>query len=195
MSAGTAVPRRRADRERNRSHILEVAEDFFAEQGVTGSLDTIAKRAGIGPGTLYRHFPNREALIAALLQARYDELFARRDAIQHHEHDTAVALEQWLGALYDYATAFDGLPDPLRVALSEESSPLATTCEDFITATDGFLTAAQHDNRAQPWVRSRDLFLGVLATAWVRGATLADNSSATALRDVQRSGWMIPVAK
>ncbi|WP_235581701.1 TetR/AcrR family transcriptional regulator [Rhodococcus sp. Leaf278] len=39
-------------------------------------------RAGVGPGTLYRHFPSREALIAALLQARYDELFARRDAIE-----------------------------------------------------------------------------------------------------------------
>ncbi|MFJ7771433.1 TetR/AcrR family transcriptional regulator [Streptomyces sp. NPDC097107] len=192
MAAGTSAPRTRRDKERNRSHILEIAQEFFSEEGVSGSLDTIAKRAGVGPGTLYRHFPTREALIAALLQARYDELFDRRDAIERDERDTARALEQWLEALYDYATAFDGLPDPLRDALLEESSPLATTCENFITATDAFLVAAQQDHRAQPWVRGRDLFLDVLATAWVRGAALADDSSATVLRAVHKSGWMIP---
>lgn len=192
MIAGTSAPRMRADKERNRSHILEVAQEFFSEEGVTGSLDTIAKRAGVGPGTLYRHFPTREALIAALLQARYDELFDRREVIERDEPDTARALERWLEALYDYSTAFDGLPEPLRVALFEESSPLATTCENFITATEGFLVAAQRENRAQQWVRGRDLFLGVLATAWVSGAVLADDSSAAVLQAVHKSGWMIP---
>lgn len=191
MTAGTSAPRLRADKERNRSHILEVAQKFFAEKGVAGSLETIARRAGVGPGTLYRHFPSREALIAALLKARYDELFDRRDMIQRDELDSVRALEQWLEALYDYSTAFDGLPEPLRAALFEESSPLATTCENFITATEGFLVAAQRENRAQPWIRGRDLFLDVLATAWVSGAVLADDSSATVLRAVHKSGWMI----
>ncbi|GAA5122652.1 TetR/AcrR family transcriptional regulator [Alloalcanivorax gelatiniphagus] len=190
MAAMTGTTRVRADKKRNRSHILEVAQEFFSEKGVTGSLETIAKRAGVGPGTLYRHFPTREALIEALLQARYDELFARRDAIEREERDTARALEQWLDALYDYATAFDGLPGPLRDALSEESSPLATTCENFITATDGFLLAAQREHCAPQRVRGRDLFLGVLATAWVSSAALADDSSVAVLREIQKSGWL-----
>jgi len=185
------TPRPRADKERNRAHILEVAETFFSRQGVGGSLDAIAKRAGVGPGTLYRHFPTREALIAALLQARYDELFARFEAIREPEGNSGAALEEWLEALHAYVTAFDGLPDPLRVALSEESSPLAFTCHTVIAATEELLTAAQREGCARPWVRARDLFLSVLATAWVGDAALADEASGQAIRDILRAGWAV----
>ena len=188
-TAESRTHRPRADKERNRIHILEVAEDFFSQQGVSGSLDAIAKRAGVGPGTLYRHFPTREALIAALLQARYDELFARFDVIRREVSDTGVALEQWLQALSEYVTAFDGLPDPLRIALSEESSPLAFTCQAVITATDDVLAAAQRAGTARPGVRGRDLFLGVLATSWVRDAALADEVSKPRLSELMRTGW------
>ena len=54
----------RADAQRNRDHILDIAEQYFSEHGVAGSLDAIAKQAGVGAGTLYRHFPTREALLA-----------------------------------------------------------------------------------------------------------------------------------
>ncbi|GAA2723344.1 TetR/AcrR family transcriptional regulator [Cellulomonas aerilata] len=193
MSTAEVRPtRQRADKARNRSHILDVAEEFFSQHGVGGSLETIAKRAGVGPGTLYRHFPTREALIAALLQARYEQLFDRFGIIKAESSDSNHALEQWLDALGEYVTAFDGLPAPLRVALSEESSPLAITCQAFITATDELLTAAQRDGYARPWIRSRELFLSVLATAWLRGAALADESSSRALRAILRSGWAEP---
>jgi len=182
----------RSDKQRNRAHILEVAEEFFAEQGAAGSLDAIAKRAGIGPGTLYRHFPTREALLAALLEAREEELNARREAILREETDSARALEQWLEALDTWASAFNGLPDPLRDALSTQTSPLAMTCQGYVTITDQFLAAAQRDGRAHPWVRGRELFLSVLATAWVRSAVLADGLSATSLRALLRSGWALP---
>src|SRR6478609_8478920 len=144
-TAESGMSRQRMDKARNRLHILEVAEDFFAQRGVGGSLETIAKRAGVGPGTFYRHFPSREALIAALLQARYEELFDRLEVIKAESSDSGLALEQWLDALGEYVTAFDGLPEPLRLALSEESSPLAITCQNFITATDELLAAAQRD--------------------------------------------------
>jgi AcrR family transcriptional regulator len=184
--------RPRSDKARNRTHILEVAEQFFAEEGVAGSMDAIAKRAGVGPGTLYRHFPSREALLAALMHARVEELTSRRDAIEQEQVDPAAALEQWLEALSEYLTAFDGLPEPLRLALAEEASPLAITCEGFITTTDHFLAAAQEAGGAQSWIRARDLFLGVLATAWARGAKLADTASAEALPTILRSGWAAP---
>ncbi|WP_295629121.1 TetR/AcrR family transcriptional regulator [uncultured Corynebacterium sp.] len=189
-----AAPRTRADKERNRNHILEVAEEFFGERGVGGSLDAIAKRAGVGPGTLYRHFPSREDLLAALLQARFDELFARRESIRHEQEDSSTALERWIDALGDYVTAFDGLPDPLRTALSEEASPLSISCEHIVAATDEFLTAAQQDGSARPWVRSRDLVLSVLSTAWVRGAALADETTVRDLTALQRSGWQTAAA-
>ncbi|MEI7033591.1 TetR family transcriptional regulator [Streptomyces pratensis] len=197
MSEGAVGGRRqRTDKQRNRTHILEVAEEFFAEQGITGSMDAIAKRAGVGPGTLYRHFPTREALLAALLQARDEELEARRVAIQREVTDSRAALAQWLQALNEWVTAFDGLPEPLRAALSEGgTSPLAITCQGFVTTTEDFLGAAQRDGAAQPWVRGRDLFLSTLATAWARGAVMADESSPDALVSLMRTGWETPARK
>lgn len=181
----------RTDAQRNRTHILDTAEEYFTEHGITASLDAIAKKAGVGPGTLYRHFPNRDALLAALLKARDDELVARRDAIAQ-EPDSATALSHWLEALGRWATAFDGLPEPLRAALAEGTSPLALTCQGYVTTTDQFLRAAQRDGRARPDVRGRDLFLGVLATSWVSGAAMADESSPPALSALLQTGWAAP---
>lgn len=189
--AETGTRRPRTDARRNRTRILEVAEEFFTEAGIAGSLDALAKRAGVGAGTLYRHFPNRDALLAALLQARNEELEAQREALRQ-EADSAVALEHWLDALGEWVTAFDGLPDPLRAALSEGSSPLAITCQGFITTTEEFLGAAQREGTARSWVRGQDLFLAALATAWVRGAAMADEASAQAVREMIRSGWATP---
>lgn len=187
--AGMDARRPRTDAQRNRSHILEVAEQFFSEQGVSGSLDAIAKRAGVGAGTLYRHFPSRDALLAALLRARDQKLEARKAEIQGAEVDSTERLAQWLDAMIDWVTAFDGLPAPLRDGLSEDSSPLSLTCQGFITTTEEFLRAAQRDGGAHPWVRGRDLFLSALATGWASGAAMADDSSSQALRAMMRSGW------
>ncbi|MGN9821337.1 TetR/AcrR family transcriptional regulator [Streptomyces sp. SD11] len=192
--AAAGERRQRTDKQRNRTHILEVAEQFFTEQGITGSLDAIAKRAGVGPGTLYRHFPNREALLAALLQARDEELEARRVAIQREVTDSRAALTQWLQAMDQWVSAFDGLPDPLRAALTEGTSPLALTCQGFVTTTEDFLRAAQRDGYANPGVRGRDLFLSTLATAWARGAAMADESSPDALVSLMRTGWETPAS-
>ena len=182
----------RADAERNRLHILAVAEGFFAEHGVSGAMQDIAKRAGLGPGTLYRHFPTRESLLAALMQARFDELDARRAEIEAEHDDPFEALELWLTALGGYVTVFDGLPGPLREALRETTSPLAITCEWLVETTGQFLAAAQAAGSARPWVRDRDLVLTVLASAWVSDALLADERSGDSLRAMVREGWQMP---
>lgn len=179
----------RADARRNRDHILGVAEEFFSEHGVTGSLDAIAKRAGVGAGTLYRHFPNREMLLAELLAVRDEALLARRDHLRDEAVDAAEALDGWLDAVAEWAGAFDGLPEPLRAATMTSSSPLALTCEGFITTTEEFLRVAQLKGVARSEVRARDLFLAALATTWVRGAALADDESAAALASLTRNGW------
>lgn len=179
----------RADARRNRDHILGVAEQFFSEHGVGGSLDAIAKQAGVGAGTLYRHFPSREALLAALLTARDDALVSRRDELRTRSTTSADALDGWLEALTEWASAFDGLPEPLRAATTTDQSPLATTCQGFITTTEEFLEAAQREGSARSDVRARDLFLAGLATSWVRGAAMADRDSAAALATLTRRGW------
>ena len=66
----------RADAQRNRERILEVAKDAFTRSGVNTSLDDIAKEAGVGPGTLYRHFPTREELLQAVYRSEMEKLAA-----------------------------------------------------------------------------------------------------------------------
>lgn len=179
----------RADARRNRDHILGVAEQYFSEHGVSGSLDAIAKQAGVGAGTLYRHFPTREALLAALLTARDEVLVSRRDELRTQTTNAAEALDGWLVALTEWAGAFDGLPDPLRAATTTDLSPLAVTCQGFITTTEEFLSAAQRAGTAREEIRARDLFLAALATSWARGAAMADDASAAALSGLSRHGW------
>jgi AcrR family transcriptional regulator len=66
----------RADAQRNRERILEVAKEVFTRNGASASLDDIARQAGIGPGTLYRHFPTRDALIEAVYRSEVEKLAA-----------------------------------------------------------------------------------------------------------------------
>ncbi len=79
MTAKRSRPRERkprADARRNRERILEVAKAAFARCGANGSLDDIAKQAGVGPGTLYRHFPTREDLLQAVYRSDVEKLAA-----------------------------------------------------------------------------------------------------------------------
>ena len=89
----------RADAQRNKTHILEVASDAFAEEGINVSMDSIAKRAGVGPGTLYRHFPSREALLAALLETHHANIEQVRMAITQKSTTQGVrcsdGLKRW----------------------------------------------------------------------------------------------------
>lgn len=194
MSKATATRSRapRADAQRNRDHILDIAEQYFSEHGVGGSLDAIAKQAGVGAGTLYRHFPTREALLAALMAARDQAIVARQNDIIATSATAAEALERWMEAMSEWASAFDGLPEPLRAAATTSSSPLAVTCQGFITTTDEFLQAARYEGSARDDVRAKDLFLAALATSWARGAAMADQSSVAALASLTRNGWEKP---
>ncbi len=180
--------RTRADSERNRSQIVAQAERHFTEVGVGASLEAVARDAGVGSATLYRHFPTREALLAEVLQRRVEKFEAARTRIEQLD-DPDAALEAWLAALEEFFSAFDGLPGPLRSALAQEHNPLAMTCVGFIDGTDHFLEAAQRRGTARQDVRGRDLFLAALATSWVRGSSLADEGSAERLRLLMRNGY------
>jgi AcrR family transcriptional regulator len=94
----------RADAERNRDSILEVAKDAFTRFGAEASLDDIAKQAGVGAGTLYRHFPSREALIEAVYRTEVGKLAAaERDFAQTMQ--PIDALRAWMMLFVDYIAA------------------------------------------------------------------------------------------
>jgi AcrR family transcriptional regulator len=85
----------RADAQRNRERILEVAKEAFGRHGANASLDDIAKQAGVGPGTLYRHFPTREELLQAVYKADLEKLAAAEQKFAQ-EMTPIDALRAWL---------------------------------------------------------------------------------------------------
>jgi AcrR family transcriptional regulator len=85
----------RADAQRNRQRILEVAKQEFTRSGANASLDEIAKQAGVGPGTLYRHFPTREELLEAVYRTEVEKLAAAERKFAK-ELPPIEALRAWL---------------------------------------------------------------------------------------------------
>jgi AcrR family transcriptional regulator len=85
----------RADAQRNRERILEVAKQEFTRVGANASLEDIAKRAGVGPGTLYRHFPTREELLVAVYRSEVEKLAAAERTLAE-SRSPGEALRAWL---------------------------------------------------------------------------------------------------
>jgi AcrR family transcriptional regulator len=102
----------RADAQRNLGRILEAASDAYAELGPDVTIDEIARRAGVGHGTVFRRFPTKDALRAAVIRARLDELLARANELLE-EQDVGAALEQFVWAVAEACrrdrTLFEGI--------------------------------------------------------------------------------------
>ena len=94
----------RTDAQRNRERILEVAKEAFTRSGANASLDDIAKEAGIGAGTLYRHFPTRDALIEAVYRTEVEKLAAAERKFAE-SMPPVEALRAWMLLFVDYVAA------------------------------------------------------------------------------------------
>jgi AcrR family transcriptional regulator len=108
-----AVRKPRADAERNRLRLLETAKAAFADKGSAVSLEEIARAAGVGIGTLYRHFPTRDALVAAVYRNETDQL-AEAGARLAKTHPPVTALREWLLLFVDYMAAKHGMAEALN---------------------------------------------------------------------------------
>jgi AcrR family transcriptional regulator len=94
----------RADAERNRQRILEIAKKTFTRSGANISLDDLARQAGIGPGTLYRHFPTRDALLEAVYRTEVEKLAAAERELSQ-AMPPVEALRAWMLLFVDYIAA------------------------------------------------------------------------------------------
>ncbi|MBP3089126.1 TetR/AcrR family transcriptional regulator [Corynebacterium sp. sy017] len=173
----------RADAQKNRQRILEVAAQAFDEKGVEVPMETIAKRAGVGAGTLYRHFPNREALVAAVLAEKEEAAILAADAAGTNSLECLFAqvhaLGQWFGT-------YKGLTEPMRSAVSQTTSPLGMQCHDVISVLDDLIQQAREDGYIRPGVTGRDIYLLTLGTAWA--AQHVDDPEP--LYELMAHGWM-----
>jgi AcrR family transcriptional regulator len=133
----------RADARRNHERLVESAREAFAEHGVEASLDDIARRAAVGPGTLYRHFPSREALLEAVYRSRVEALAAQADEIAQ-THPPEEALAAWLRLQLDYTKHKRGLGAAVKTMLGTDSETVAW-CRNILRAALGRLLASAQD--------------------------------------------------
>lgn len=185
----------RADARRNRDKVLGAAREAFAAGGYGVPLDEIAARAGVGPGTIYRHFPTKEALFQAVITARITDLIAdarsRADA-----SDAGAAFFGFLGRIGAEATSKRDLPDAIAISGAQQ--------DQLHAALDVLLRRAQQAGAVRADVRTPDLIvllkgmLGSILDASGGGAAdpaLLDRVFAVltdGLRPPHSRNWFVP---
>lgn len=132
----------RADARRNRERLLTEARAAFAAQGTDASLEDVARRAGVGIGTLYRHFPTREALLGAVFQDALAALLDRSTELAG-DPDPCAALVSWLRALVTYASEYRGLSTALISGSYDRTSALSACREPLREAGTPLLARAR----------------------------------------------------
>lgn len=156
----------RADARKNYDRLLLVARDVVAEQGADASLRDVARKAGVGLGTLYRHFPTREALLEALLRTHVDELTALA-ADRETSSTPEDALLSWLRDSVALTHEYRGVGALLTAAIEDAESALHASCAALHEAGTRALGRAQAAGIARAEIDGTDLFALVAALAWV----------------------------
>ena len=163
------VRRPRADAVRNRARIVHTASEVFAVRGADASLEEIARGAGVGIGTLYRHFPTRDDLVEAVFHDRIDELEALAEELLASDAP-GDALATWLHAQLDQAATCRGLAaEAMLTMLAHGDAP--SPCESMRQAGAALLARAQAAGEVREGVDIDDL------VRMVQAVTLAAEES------------------
>jgi AcrR family transcriptional regulator len=161
MTELTARPMR-SDARRNRELVLAAAEDVFSEMGLRAQVEEVARRAGVGVGTVCRHFPTKQALVEAVLEAMYESLLqdARRALEQP---DPGKAFHTFFYALSEFQARHRALAEHMATEIDLSAS--AQTVRDSLRAAiDELVTRAQDSGAIRADIGSADvalLFSGV----------------------------------
>ena len=131
----------RADSVRNREHLIAAAKSAFTERGADAPLEDIARDAGVGIGTLYRHFPSRAALLAAVYRRGVEQLSASADRLLA-ERPAGEAFEAWLGQLVDYMATKRVIAPALQASPGEGSAAYAASGPTIVQAMNRLARAA-----------------------------------------------------
>ncbi len=131
----------RADAIRNRERVLEAAKAVFSAGGPDASLEAVARRAGVGIGTLYRHFPTREALFEAVYRREVQQLSELAESLKS-EPDPVDALRRWLRSNVEFVATKKGMSAALALAVQSSSELTAFSFERLTKAVGALLDRA-----------------------------------------------------
>jgi AcrR family transcriptional regulator len=154
---GDQTPRKlRSDAARNRARVLAVAYEAFAAEGLAVPIDEIARRAGVGAGTVYRHFPTKEALFQAIVADRIEQLVEHARALTG-ERDPGEALFAFLATLVAEGAADQGLVDALAGVGFDLADAAPDAEQRFMATLGGMLDRAQEAGAVRSDVGLPDL--------------------------------------
>jgi AcrR family transcriptional regulator len=138
--SATDARRLRADAQRNRERLLDAAVQAFSHEGADVTLDAIAKDAGVGIGTLYRHFPTREALVEAAYRNELARLCdAASDLLEALPPDQAMRM--WMDRFVDYMTTKRDMADALGAVIASGGNPYSQSRDRLLAAVTALLEA------------------------------------------------------
>jgi AcrR family transcriptional regulator len=159
----------RADARRNRERLLEAAVRAFASDGVDVTLEAIAKTAGVGIGTLYRHFPTRDALVEAAYRQELAHLCDAVPGLQRSlpPHEAARA---WMDRFIDYMTTKRYMAGALQAVIASGGDPYAESRARLIAAITTLLAAGISAGTLRADVEPNDVLLALSGVSLAAGA-------------------------
>lgn len=179
----------RADAQRNRERLLDVAARVFSQAGPDITLEAIAKEAGVGIGTLYRHFPTREALVDA---AYRNELARLCDSVDDllAELPPDKALRAWMDHFVDYMTTKRGMGDALRALIASGGDPFSQSRVRLTEAVATLLAAGAAAGVLRSDVQPDDVLLSLSGVS-LATADPAQREQAGRLLDLLMDGLVV----
>ena len=172
----------RADAARNRARVLEVAYETFAAEGLAVPIDEIARRAGVGAGTVYRHFPTKEALFQAVIADRMDRIIDAGRALLGSEQP-GQALFAFLHSMVRWGATDRGLVEALAGLGIDINTTVPEAEQDFLSLLAELLCAAQKAGTARPDVGVPEVKALLIGCQAMQGynAEIAERVTAVAL--------------
>ncbi|HUN38082.1 MAG TPA: helix-turn-helix domain-containing protein [Trebonia sp.] len=182
----------RSDAARNRQALIEVATRLFASAGADGepSLRLIAREAGVGVGTLFRHFPTREALVEAVYQDQVRRLTTGADDLLA-TYPPAQAMRRWMDLFTEWLATKNGMLDTLRAMISNQQLGSGHTRTELLAAIDKILAAGRAAGDISAHATSEDVAAGLIGIFTVAPAT-SSGEQATRLLDIFMNGLSAP---
>jgi len=165
QSAAT-VRKPRADAVRNRERVLEAAKAVFSAGGAEASLEAVARRAGVGIGTLYRHFPTREALYDAVYRREVEQLAELAEQLKN-DAKPVDALRRWLRSNVEFVATKKGMAAALALAAHGSSELHAYTFDRLTKSVGALLERAVAAGEIRPDISPEDMLRALVGMCYM----------------------------
>jgi AcrR family transcriptional regulator len=186
----TVEPRRpRSDSLRNRQRVLEAAEQVLGSEGLSAPIDRVAEEAGVGVGTIYRHFPTKEALFEAILLSHFERL-VKEARLLAEAKDAASGLFALLDRLLAYALDKRDLADVLSGAGVDIKASAGGLKRELEEIGEGLLARAQQEGTVRADISGADLICLVAGTCGTAGSAGTSGASPKKMLDIMRAGML-----